>query len=155
VEGRLTVARTFDYAGIRAIALHPAVYPSISDDFSDPDSWAVPEGEQYVYLIASDATQPLGFGAFLPRNVVLAEAHVCFLPPGRGAPAVLAFRDMLDWVWQNTKYRRIVGEIARDNRAAIHFVQRCGFEAYGINRGSKLRGGKLVDQVALGISKPK
>ena len=154
MESRLTIERTFSYATIRKIALDPAVYPYVSDDFSSRDTWQVPEGDQYIYLLARHHDTTLGFSAFLPRNGILAEAHVCFLPQGRGRAAVHAFRAMLDWIWRNTKYVRIVGEIARDHRAALRFVALCGFERYGINRASKLRGGKLVDQVALGISKP-
>src|SRR6267143_1749670 len=57
VQNRLMVERTFDYAVIRQISVHPAVYPYVSDDFSDREWWEVPKGEQYIYLLASDETQ--------------------------------------------------------------------------------------------------
>ena len=61
---------------------------------------------------------------------------------------------MLAWMWQNTSARRLKGEIAQENRKAIQFAVNAGFEVYGVNRASLLKGGVLRDQVALGISKP-
>jgi RimJ/RimL family protein N-acetyltransferase len=61
---------------------------------------------------------------------------------------------MISWMWENSTARRLIGEIERSNTLAIRFARRAGFEIYGINRKSKLKGGLLVDQVAMGISKP-
>ena len=48
---------------------------------------------------------------------------------------------------------RLVGEVPRNNHLGIRFARRAGFEFYGINKRSTLRGGVLLDQVCLGISK--
>lgn len=154
VSSGLKVERTYDYKTIRELALDPHVYKHVSDDYSSRDSWQVPEGAQYVYLLASDDSHALGFAAFLPRNRVMCEAHICFLPRAYGERAQMAFRAMLDWVWRNTQYKRIVGEIPISNRRALAFVRKAGVEAYGINKASKMRNGILEDQVALGISCP-
>jgi RimJ/RimL family protein N-acetyltransferase len=48
----------------------------------------------------------------------------------------------------------LVGEIERGNTLAVRFACRAGFQIYGINRRSFLKGGVLRDRVCLGISKP-
>lgn len=148
------IARTRDYAAIRALCTHPAIYPMICDDFTaDPKAWQPPRDESIVYLLASDDDGPCGFGIFHPHNRACFEGHFGFLPRVYGADARKTFERMLAWMFQNTEARRIVGEIARDNKLAIRFARSAGFEIYGVNKRSKLRGGVLIDQICLGISK--
>lgn len=140
---------------IRQLATDPAIFPLISDDhFSDPETWEPPHETHVVNLLARDAMGFFGFGIFIPRTLDCHEAHLGFLPRSYGARALLAFQEMLAWIWRNTKAARIVGEIPIENRRAIAFSERAGFERYGFNPASTLRGGILHDQVCLGISRP-
>lgn len=153
--GGAGIARTFDYKIVRALAVDPAIFPHISDDFtSDPKQWKPIESESVVYLVASDKEGPCGIGVFLPDTWACWKAHIAFLPRSYGADALGRFREMLAWMWQHTQARRIVGEIRRDNTLAIRFARRAGFAVYGINRKSYLKNGVLLDQFCLGISKP-
>lgn len=149
------VFRTRDYRAIRELATHPRIFPHVSDDFtSDPKLWKPIESETVIYLLATDDKGPFGCGIFIPDTWACWKAHMAFLPRSYGNLAQSSFKKMLDWMWQNSQARRLVGEIARDNTLAIRFARRAGFVFYGVNKKSKLRGGVLVDQVCLGISKP-
>jgi RimJ/RimL family protein N-acetyltransferase len=149
------VFRSRDYAAIRKLALHPRIFPSISDDYTnDRESWKPTESELLIYLLAKDDQGIFGFAAFIPQTHVQYGAHMAFLPRSYGNLALTAFKEMLAWMWRETKARRLVGEVPRNNHLGIRFARRAGFEFYGINKRSTLRGGRLLDQVCLGISKP-
>ncbi len=159
VVGRLQpefiVFRSRDFKAIRALALHPRIFPHISDDYSnDVKVWQPTENEQVITLLAKDTEGIFGFGVFIPQTHMQYGSHMGFLPRSYGNLALQSFKEMLDWMWQNTQARRLVGEVPRNNRLGIRFARRAGFEVYGINKGSTLRGGVLLDQVCLGISKP-
>ena len=149
------IFRTRDYRAIRELILHPRVFPHVCDDFtSNPDTWKPVESDLVTYLLATDEKGPFGLGIFIPDTWACWKSHMAFLPRSYGNQALTSFKTMLGWMWQNTSARRLVGEIARENKLAIRFARRAGFSIYGVNVKSKLRGGALVDQVCLGISKP-
>jgi hypothetical protein len=149
------IFRSRDYRAIRELVRHPRVFPHVCDDFtSNPDTWKPIESDLVTYLLATDEKGPFGLGVFIPDTWACWKSHMAFLPRSYGNQALTSFKMMLGWMWQNTQARRLVGEIARDNKLAIRFVRRAGFSIYGVNLKSKLRGGVLVDQVCLGISKP-
>lgn len=151
-----TIERTRDFKLLKRLATDPAIFPWIHDDyFRDPRIWQPPQAEFIVNLVAIDDAGAFGFVIFMPRTLSCYDAHLGFLPRSYGAKALAAFKEMLDWVWQNTTAARLVGEIPVENRRAIAFSERAGFERYGFNPASTLRGGILRDQVCLGISKPK
>jgi hypothetical protein len=60
----------------------------------------------------------------------------------------------LEWIWRNTPCRRIVTNVPEDNRLAYRFALSAGMIGYGLNRASFQRGGRLLDQHCLGISRP-
>jgi RimJ/RimL family protein N-acetyltransferase len=151
----ISVDRTFDYALIKMIATHPAVFRYVADDFhKDPEAWEPVPSEEIYYLLAQDEDGPLGFVGFFPRTGICFEGHLCFLPRAYGGPAFASFRVMLLWMWENTPAKRICGEIADDNNAAITFALRAGCEIYGVNHQSWLKNGIVHDRIALGISRP-
>ena len=149
------IFRSRDYRAIRELILHPRIFPHVSDDFtSNPEKWKPIESETVTYLLATDEKGPFGLGVFIPDTWACWKSHMAFLPRSYGNQALTSFKTMLGWMWRNTSARRLVGEIARENKLAIRFARRAGFSIYGVNVKSKLRGGVLVDQVCLGISKP-
>ena len=149
------VFRSRDFKAIRALCLHPRIFPHICDDYSnDAKAWKPTENEQVIHLLAKDDKGIFGFGVFIPQTHMQYGSHMAFLPRSYGNLALAAFKEMLDWMWTNTQARRLVGEVPRNNHLGIRFARRAGFEFYGINKRSTLRGGKLLDQVCLGISKP-
>jgi RimJ/RimL family protein N-acetyltransferase len=154
-ENGVRIFRSRDYAAIRALATHPRIFPHICDDFtSDPKAWTPIESELVTYLLATDQEGPFGFGIFIPDTWACWKSHTAFLPRSYGVVALTSFKQMLAWMWANSQARRLVGEIDRANILAIRFARRAGFQIYGINRQSFLKGGELRDRVCLGISKP-
>lgn len=152
--GQIKIERSRDYSAIRALCIHPRIFPLIADDFHpEPSAWQVPENEHIVYLLAVDNEGAFGFGIFYPINMACWSAHMGFLPRSYGPDARHSFKRMLNWIWANTTARKIVGDIARDNLLALRFARSVGFEIYGVNKKSVVRGGVLRDQVCLGISK--
>jgi hypothetical protein len=155
VGSRISIERTENASLIKTLASHPAIFKHINDDFhQDPETWQPPSSSLIVSLVARDDRGYFGFGIFIPQTWVCYRGHFAFLPRSYGEDSITAFRLMLDWMWQNTKAARIIGEICRDNKRAIRFAMRAGCKAYGINPQSQLRGGVLRDQVCLGISRP-
>ena len=151
----IKVFRSRDYAAIRALCVDPKIFPMIADDFhADPKTWVMPQSENIVYLLASDEKGPFGFGIFHPINLACWSGHFGFLPRGYGADAPKSFTRMLGWMWENTTAQKVVGEIVRENVLAIRFARSVGFEFYGVNKKSFLRGGVLRDQLCFGIVRP-
>jgi hypothetical protein len=62
---------------------------------------------------------------------------------------------VLEWIWTNTPCRRIVTGVPQGNRLAFRFAVAAGMEQYGVNEASFLRGGRMLDQICLGISRPR
>lgn len=149
------VERSKDYALIKHLATHPAIFPHICDDYFDnPETWSPIENEYAYNLIAKDDNGAFGFGIFIPRTMSCYEAHLGFMPKSYGSQAIEAFKEMLMWIWTYTTAARVVGDIPVENRKAIKFCERIGCERYGFNPRSTLRKGVLQDQVCLGISRP-
>lgn len=149
------VFRSRDYEAIRRLILHPRIFPHVSDDFTnDRRAWQPNPSEQVIYLLAKDEQGIFGFGGFIPQTHMQYGSHVGFLPRSYGNLALASFKQMIEWMWRSTQARRLVGEVPRNNHLGIRFARRAGFEFYGINKRSTLRGGVLLDQVCLGISKP-
>lgn len=149
----VTISRSRDYALLNRIATSPEIYRASSDDGSPrPTLWRLSEREDSIYLLAQEGEQILGFCAFYPLNAVTFESHLCFL--SRGPVNEFCYREMLSWMWANTKAQRIIGAIPEYNHLAIAFCKRIGFERFGWNRDSWLKDGKLYAQVWMGISRP-
>jgi RimJ/RimL family protein N-acetyltransferase len=145
--------RTRDYALVRAILTHPAIWPWIGDDFAPPiDQWQPVEDERIWYVVARERGGLLGLFLFLPQSAVCWECHVSMLPEAWGGGALRAGREVIPWLAAHTGCRRLVAQIAASNPRAIRYAEACGFTRFGINSKSFMKSGKLEDQVLLGLS---
>lgn len=150
------IARSTDYALIRGIMSHPAVYPHLTDDDSPAAADFRPiESDLIWYLVVWDGNQLLGLWMLHPHNAICWEIHTVLLPNSWGDQAHRAAAAVLAWIWQNTPCRRIVTNVPADNRLAYHFALSAGLEVYGTNEASFLKHGRLQDQICLGISRPR
>ncbi len=150
------VERSTDYALIGGIMRHPRVYPHLTDDASPAAADFRPiESDAFCYLVAWDANELLGLWLLVPQNAVCWEIHTALLPGAWGSRARRAAEVMLAWVWENTPCQRIVTGVPQGNRLAYHFAIQAGMEQYGINEASFLKGGRLLDQICLGINRPR
>jgi RimJ/RimL family protein N-acetyltransferase len=140
---------------VRLILTHPKLWRAASDDHSgDPAAYHPPDDRSIHYVLAfSDALDLMGLFVFHPQSPECFAAHVALLPsawgPGSERAAQLAFR----YMFRTTRATRIVGAIAQSNRLAIAYAKRAGMKRYGTSPASFLRGGRLIGQVLLGISK--
>lgn len=152
----MTFARTYNYELARSIMTHARVYPHITDDYSpNVNSYRPLENEALWYvLVSGDEGELLGLFLFVPENAICWSVHTCLLPKAWGPMARRAGREMAGWIWENTLCHRIVTSVPESNRLALEFAVACGMTEYGRNEKSILKGGKLQDQVCLGISRP-
>jgi hypothetical protein len=150
------IEETKDPALIKQLATHPSIFRHVSDDYTAiAEAWEPNVTSKLVVnLVARDGEDYFGFGIFIARTWSCYEGHMGFLPQSYGDPAIRAFEEMIEWMWQHTTAARITGEICQENRRAIKFAMRAGFKPYGVNEKSKMLGGVLRDQVCLGISRP-
>jgi RimJ/RimL family protein N-acetyltransferase len=151
---KIEVFRSEDFAKIRELCSHARIFPHISDDFTDKKNFPLPSGDAIRYLLCRDDEGVFGFVIFMATNYACWEAHVGFLPRSYGSQALRAFKAAISWMWANTRARRVTGAVIRENALALRFARKAGFEIFGVNKKAYLKGGKLHDQICLGISKP-
>jgi RimJ/RimL family protein N-acetyltransferase len=114
---------------------------------------AVPQLVKHTCMVASDETGLVGLFILIKRNDALAEVHMVVLPEAwgeRGLAAGCAFRN---WVWKNTKYQRVVANIAVENALARKFTEAVGLRWFALNPRAMIRRGKLADVAMYGITR--
>jgi len=147
--------RSTDYALIRQVMTHARVWPHITDDGSpNVDSFHPVESESFWYVLARRDGELLGLFLFVPENMITWSVHTCLLPVAWGPVARECGRGVAEWIWRETLCHRIVTTVPVTNTLALEFAKSCGMRAFGRNPQSILKGGKLVDQILLGISRP-
>jgi RimJ/RimL family protein N-acetyltransferase len=151
----MTFERTRDLGLVRAILTDPTLYPYLTDDFSGPrEEFRANDHPAIWYVLAlADDGELLGLFSFCPENQICWSGHVAFF---RGiTPAVTRYvgEQIVKWLWENTCCLRLIASIPACNRAAVKFARGMGLKAYGRNKASFMKGGKLWDQVLMGRSK--
>lgn len=155
VPEQLTFERTRDWALIKSIVTHPAIYPHVSDDFAaTPEEWKATQDEGIWYIAVYEGEEVLGLFILIPQNAICWDIHTCMLPKSYGNLAWNAGLGVLQWLWKNTPCKRVVTHVPDYNRVALSFAKRCGLVCYGINPNSYMKRGKLHNSILLGISKP-
>jgi RimJ/RimL family protein N-acetyltransferase len=143
--------RSFDYDLIRSIITHPAIYPHmVSDGACAPEEYRPCEDSGISYMLVRDDDELIGMFMLVPQTSVCWEVHSCFLPNGRGR-AITAYKAGIQWIWENTPCRKLVGNTPSDNRLALRIAERAGLKVMGVNEKSLSRDGVLIDQVMFGI----
>ena len=151
----LSVWRTRDFAAVKEILTYPSVYRRMADDFAPrPEDLEIPDSPKILYWLAALNGKEIGCFVVVERSPVLCEVHFCFTPFGWGGAARIAAKEFLRQLWQDTGYMRAIGNIAASNRLALKFAKEFGFAAFGRNHQSFQRGGKLIDEIWVGISRP-
>lgn len=152
----MTFERTKDLGLVRSILTDPGVWPYIGDDFTpDRKAFAVNGDERIWYVLAIDGCKVAGLFMFVPESPVCWQAHVAMVRGVKPSITHQAGREIVAWIWANTSCLRIIASVPASNRAAIRFGLRAmGLKAYGRNRASFMKHGKLWDQVLMGTSRP-
>ena len=158
-----SIRRIFDYALIQSALVHPSTYAAMADDFASPREKFMARMDEAIWYVgcfqveecmfgAKPRQEFLGLWAFLPLSPIRWSVHTCLLPAIRGH-AIEATRAMLEWLWANSPCERILTDVPVYNRLALKLARDVGMEEIGIDRQSIKKGGKLHDQILLGLSK--
>lgn len=148
----MTFARTRDPQLIRAFVTHPKIARWMFEDGADVAAYEPVLSERVWYVVAMDGRAPIGLFVFEPRTSVKYAVHVA-IAPEQWPRGVEAFREVIQWAWEQIGMERIAGEIPADNAHALRLAKRAGFEIVGKEHGAYRRGGKLVDVRIVGLSR--
>ncbi len=176
-EVRFRFARLFDYATILTTLRDERIYSAMCDDFAPPREAFMPRMDdaivyvgcwehtptdydnigradvRVIYDVVADKTiRFLGLWCFMPTSPIRWNVHTCLLPCAWGR-TVEATKAMLAYVWENFPVERIVTEVPTYNRLALRLAKAVGMEYIGTDRQAIRKGGKLHDQILLGLSK--
>ena len=147
----MRIEPTCDEELIRGIVTHPAIWPHVSDDGSQLESYSPPmDGAAWLRVVDRET---LGVYMIHQHNAVTFEIHTCLLPAAWGGKARQAGNLVLDWIFTNTQCQKLITQVPETNKLALRYAQRCGLVVEGKNRQSFLKNGELIDQIQLGITK--
>lgn len=145
--------RTNDYGLVYQILTMRDVYEHLGDDFlpaaedfqvnKHPDAW---------YVTACHADSFVGLFSLFPKSRVCWDVHVCMYPEATKGDKVEAARDFPAWVKAHTDCKRLVAEIPRSNKPAIHFAIYGGMRLVGVHPQAFQKHGRLQDLLVLGLS---
>ena len=147
----MQIVQTLDESAIKAVVTHPAIWPHVSDDSCDLETYTPPL-VGFIWLEVVDE-QSLGMYLVHPHNCVTYEIHTCLLPIAWGGKARQAGKLVLDWIFANTNCQKVVTQVPQTNALALRYAKRCGMVVEGNNRQSYLKNGQLLDMTQLGITK--
>jgi hypothetical protein len=132
-----------DLAAVDFVLKHPRVYPFVRHDYTPPP-------EQYtakyllvdcprVYVLMDDSNSFVGIAESV--NGALYAVHQNVMPEIRGRMAVKICRAMIDWIFENTTAKKMIGYVPEPNRAAKFFALRGGFSfEYRLEKAYQLDG---------------
>jgi RimJ/RimL family protein N-acetyltransferase len=155
VSAEIRIQPLEDEALITRTLRHPRIYPHISDD-GCPNAAEMEvhlEDCSFFYLGVYSGGEYRGLFCVHPHNVACYEIHTCLLPSAWGDCALRAARAVVAWMFEQTPCQRLITCVPAGNDLALRLAKLAGLTEYGVNPKSLLRGGVLVDQTLLGISK--
>jgi hypothetical protein len=122
----MLLERSTDAAHLNRIANDPSVRPYLGLGVGDVDLAPVLQNPS-VYALTNEH----GGLVFLPVLSGLYSVHTLFLPSGRGAKAVRAALEAVDWLFSNTDAKAVTTEVPATNAPAGWLARRCGFQKTG------------------------
>ena len=150
----MRIVRTSDMGLIREIMTSSEVYPYITDDGSPlKEDFDPIDNDSIYYLLVMGEGLLYGLYMLHPHNSVTYEIHTCLLRTCRGKKADKAAKEVLKWIFSYTPCLKVVTHVPESNKPALKYAQRAGLIIEGVNRESFLKGGKLYNQVLLGITR--
>ena len=103
-----------------------------------------------VYVLSPEPQTCL---VFTSRTNIALTVHMCAIDGADRARAFDSAKHSIRWIFDNTDYTKVVGEIEVSNRRAIMGALRCGFKKEGLLKEAILMWGKACDEVVVGITK--
>lgn len=146
----MIVSQTTDLNKIIKVLKDPEIFDRISEDGPTSDTW-LPSMDEAIFL--SDA-EGVGVVIYHAINSVTVEGHIQILSQHRDKAAEFS-EQALQWLWDNTKFEKIIVQIPEIYPDVVKFVQKFGFSFEGVNKLSHRKNGRLHDQYYLGLIKPR
>lgn len=126
-----------------------SIYPFITDDGSltvDEFTAAPFLQNKHCFVLAPNE---YSIFMFTPVNGFTCEIHANVVPEGRGDKAVKACSDAINWIFDNTRYEKIISYIPVICPNVIKFTTKVGFRQEGLITKSWKKNGRLHDQVMI------
>ena len=147
------LARTDDAAAVRQVLLQPSQFPHLGEYRDDKFFIDLVTGCWCVVALHGYDLNILALYILDPVCESIAKVHISVLPESWGASGLGMSRQFVDWTWQNTKFRKLIGHIDQGNRLAVKFAERCGMREVGhIPMGLEKNGTKR-DLVVMELNK--
>jgi len=147
------LARTDDYAAVREVLLQPSQFPQLGQYRDDKFFRDLVTTCWCVVAIHESDLRILALYLLDPVCESIAKVHISILPESWGANGLRISKQFVDWTWQNTKFRKLIGHIDQGNRLAVKFAERCGMREVGhIPMGLEKNGTKR-DLVVMELNK--
>jgi hypothetical protein len=145
------IKQTYDIDLIKRIFCEPEIYERIRDDGSpEAKDFNPVDPSNYVYYLTDDSESCLLYLSW--KNCVTLDGHIQILKNHRNN--AMEFGKLAkQWIWDNTKARKIEVTIPDIYPDVLQFIQKQGFIVEGLSTNSYLKNGKLHNQVNLGLEK--
>ena len=148
--------RTRDFALIKRIVTTPRIWKDVVDDYSpSPRRYQPSESEDIWSILIRDQGEIVGLFVFEMRSATVYEIHGFVLPEQwLKGKATAAAAGSIEYMFTHSPCRRVVAHVPIfEHRTRLRFPPQYGMTAFGIDRQSFSKGGKLYDRMCFGISK--
>ena len=144
-----------DLGAVNHVLKHPAVYPQTMFDGKTPrekfTAYGIIKQGPPVYTLIDDSDSFVAI--LIPENSIMWIAHDNALPEIRGKKAIRICKAMVQWMFDNTPCKKIIGYTPETNKPARLFAQLCGFKLEGRIKKAFPLNGELYDLHVVGICK--
>lgn len=149
--------KNFPWPAFQAIAAHPSVFLDQTEDgHLSPEEvdWSqYARAKEVKVFLFSEGGNPLGWILVKQRGQVSCEAHICFLPAGRGKVALHAARLVRDWIFGTAEFQKLILEVPACNHGARRLAHLIGAVREGCSTAAFLKHGQLWDILWYGMTK--
>lgn len=146
----MIVERVYDPEVIKSVLLRPEIVATIAEDGIDPTRFEPDLRECWLGMYTDEL---VGLYRVHALNSVTVQIHAHVLPEHRKAHSLDTGRAALRWIHDHTPYAKVVCEIPEVYPNVKDFAVKNGFRVEGLNRASYRKGGKVIDQWYLGITR--
>jgi len=152
----MKIVQTRDADLVKRIITDPRIYPWVTEDDAPPverfDCAGVVDAPGVYFLSPLDGADVAGVFMVHRHTSSIYEVHTCILPKYWGR-SIEAARALIAWVFDNTGCRKLITLVPENNRHALALAKNAGMQEQGCITQSYLKGGKMLDQIILGIGR--
>lgn len=147
--------RTYDKDIVLGIMLRDDIWATVAEDGIEKSDYAVDFDRECWLIMRSDSGDIVGAFSFKVMNGTTLQIHAQVLPECRKDYAKDCGLAALKWFLSSAPicYQKLVAEIPIIYQNVISFTESFGFIREGTNRLSYSKGGIIVNQILLGITR--